>query len=211
MLAPTPRSPDVEYSILYGLSVFDCKSLRATLQPSACAANWAANRNGSICVGCRLGSIHAGRTETPPPPPKQPCIRCNRHDDRLIGRLLCRGCFNRTREVARGTNGKGQRPVLAGALLRESFAIASLPDAAGALASLYRRRGTTSNFSAQLKRACLPGLPRLEILGRETIWFEGITSGAEELSRALERLLPGAKIIDFELQKTFAERWSARS
>lgn len=73
MPAPLPRFTGIEYRKIYNLTVFDCTSLRATIQPHHCAANLKAQREGSTCVGCNLGAIHAGHRKAPPPPVPRVC------------------------------------------------------------------------------------------------------------------------------------------
>lgn len=207
MLAPSPRSPDVQYRQIYNLTVFDCPSLRATLQPTACAQNWADRKDGSACRGCPLGAIHAGHPEAPPPPPRPSCCRCGRNEQRLMAGVLCVSCFNRQREVLKGKNSKGKFPVQAGAKLRWAYAILQMTGAATALAKMTERHRTSELWTTGLKTGYLPGLPSAVKLDGSHIWLSAIATDQDELSQMVSRLLPGAAIVDSELSDTFAEKW----
>jgi hypothetical protein len=216
MLAPYPRADGVQYRILapYGLTVFDCQSLRATLQPHHCAANWTARKDGSKCIACPIGAIHSGKppaTIQPlPPNSRQPCCRCGQMPTfRLIGGIFCPGCYNRTREVLKGFNSKGKPPWQTGEKLREAWAIVAVPDAESALDILFAKKPKSGDtgFSHGLKIAHAPGLPLFCVIYPQHLWIDAIVTGADELQRIVDRLLPGAEIADSEFSATFAERW----
>ena len=98
---------------------FRCERMHATLSVEACATNW---RNGNDnderraqCRSCPLGAQHAGEPTASISPLKGTltCSRCHRQSSRawLIGKRLCVSCWNREREVVRGRNAKGNKPV----------------------------------------------------------------------------------------------------
>lgn len=216
MLAPLPRADGVQYRILapYGLTVFDCPSLRATLQPSACAANWFAHRDGSRCLGCPTGAIHAGKPPStvqklPPNSRTLPCCRCGQKPTyRLIGGVFCPSCDNRNREILKGFNSKGKPPWQTAEKLREVWAIIAVPGAKSALDELFSKKSSSdTGFAHRLKIEHMPGLPFLSVLDSGNLWINAIVSGQDELSRIVSRLLPGAEISDTEFSPSFAERW----
>ena len=87
--------------------VFDCERLRASLTPSACAANFIKVRCLS-CVDCAVGRDHADGVELYSV--RAPtCLRCDRRVHRLV-RDLCISCYNRELEVLRGINARGSFP-----------------------------------------------------------------------------------------------------
>jgi hypothetical protein len=216
MLAPLPRADGVEYRILvpYGLTVFDCQSLRATIQPHHCAANWTARKDGSQCIACPIGAIHSGNppatVQTVPPNSRQPCCRCSQMPTyRLIGGIFCPGCYNRTREVLKGFNSKGKFPWQTADKLRDAWAIITVPDAQSALAALFSKKTISGDtgFAHGLKIEHAPGLPLFRVIYPQHLWIEAVVTGAEELQRIVERLLPRAVIADSEFSASFAKRW----
>lgn len=215
MLAPSPRSNDVEYRILepYGLTVFDCPALRATLQPANCAMNFRAMRDGSACRGCQLGAIHAGQPKAPSPPPKPACCRCGRTEQRLISGAVCVSCANRSWEVLKGKNSKGKLPTATGAKLRESFAIVRVINSGDALEKCFAKicSGTSEMYRRGIEQHHRPGTPLLSALDKRHVWISAVVTGAEELQRIVRRLLPGAVIADSEFSASFAERWRAEN
>lgn len=107
-------------------SLFECQRQRATLSRAGCARLWqsAQTRRPNTwegrwhCQGCSIGAAHAGRgtslagsTEAIAAI-RRVCPRCRRPAARLINGCLCVSCFNRSREVARGRDAKGNRPQL---------------------------------------------------------------------------------------------------
>jgi hypothetical protein len=112
---------------------FECARY-GTMSVTACARNFTeaplSVRQGRLqhCIGCKLGSFHAGVHDAPVPMPaptafvyRAACVRCRRDGrtagSRLIGRLrlvrdhtICVSCYNREREVLIGANAKGARP-----------------------------------------------------------------------------------------------------
>lgn len=101
----------VELRELYGMKVFDCQQLHASLTPQACAENF---RSGSgrraLCSQCPVGAAHAGQKLIAGISSKL-CCRCGRTDQRLIRKQVCVSCFNREAEYLRGRNAKGVFPV----------------------------------------------------------------------------------------------------
>lgn len=220
MLAPLPRADGVQYRVLapYGLTVFDCQSLRATLQPHHCAANWAARKDGSQCIACPVGAIHSGKApstiQAAPPNSRQPCCRCREAPTyRSIGGILCPSCYNRNREILRGYNSKGKPPWQTAAKLREASAIIAVPEAKAALDNLYSKKPLPGDTGVAhgLRAEHMPGLPLFCVIYPQHLWADAVVTGAEELQRIVERLLPGAVIADFELSISFAERWRSNT
>src|SRR5574337_1695676 len=210
MPAPFPRHPDIHYwELLPGFLGFDCQRLRATLSPTSCAEQWRHPRDGSPCNGCPVGAHHAGKPSAPPKPIRPPCLRCGRSDGRLLAKVLCVGCYNRAREAVKGRNGKGSRPKLAPAKLRQAHAILHLPDAAKALDRLYRRRDTSRHWKTAFHRDHKPGLPLLQWLDADHAWMDVVSTGEAEIHAMGRRLLPGAEVVEIELGPTFLERWEA--
>lgn len=89
-------------------------------------------------------------------------------------------------EVVRGRNSKGSWPAKAAAKLRHVSAIIDLPD-----------RTAIDRFMASEAAACKA--LRFTRYGPNSIWFEGVLGGTEELSRMLARTLPESKIEDIEV------------
>lgn len=217
MLAPLPRADGVRYFEFYqGITGFECAALRATIQPHHCAANWTARRDGSRCIACPIGAIHSGKpsstVQPTPPNSRQPCCRCGQRPTyRLIGGTFCPGCYNRSREVLKGRNGKGKLPWMTAEKLREACAIIAVPDAKSALDELFSKRAVSSNtgFASSLKIEHMPGLPMFCVIYPQHLWIDAIVTGLDELQRIVERLLPGAVIADSEFSASFADRWRA--
>jgi hypothetical protein len=112
------------------LNVFTCERLNSVLTKEACAANYTRSNAPLSCKGCPIGSVHADglsdRDESDRHAKAQAahglsCIRCERNEHtatKYIARFrltrkhtLCLNCFNREREVVRGYNAKGAKPV----------------------------------------------------------------------------------------------------
>lgn len=108
-IPPFLDAPMVELRELYGMKVFDCAPLRATITPATCAANYLSCKR-TLCTECPIGAEHAGRT-VPPKISWRLCCRCGRTDQRLIRGQICVSCYNREREVLVGRNAKGAPPV----------------------------------------------------------------------------------------------------
>jgi hypothetical protein len=181
-------APGVQYSNLYGLTVFDCVPLRATLQPSACASNWKKNLEGSVCRSCSLGAIHSGESpgELLDTSRKRTCIRCQRGAGRLLAGCLCLSCFNRAREVLTGRNAKGTAPRAWASRLHVASAIIQTQDAE-----------QFAKVAASKRPRCTLGataLPQWSYFGNSHLWLEFVCSGPEELDAMLVRILPGATI-----------------
>lgn len=181
-------APGIQYATLYGLTVFECAPLRATLQPSACASNWKRNLEGSVCRSCSLGAIHSGESPSKALDTARMhgCIRCNRGAGRLLAGCLCMSCYNRAREVLTGQNAKGSAPTIWANRLHFASAIIQTPDAeqfAKAVAS--KRPRCTLGATA---------LPQWSYFDRTHLWLEFVCSGPEELAAMLARTMPGATI-----------------
>ena len=213
MLAPQPRSRNVVYrEIIPGFLGFDCTALRATLSPSSCAANWRAGRDGSACRGCRIGATHAGLPDAPPPPTCSTiCCRCGRGVTRVIGGCLCVSCFNRARECIRQENRKGLFPWRTGDILRKVVAAVRVENANSALATVFASKPSLAGktWSSSLNQDHKPGTPCLTRCDAEHVWLEAVVSGANELDRIIERLLPGGVIVASDFQPTFSDQWTA--
>lgn len=112
------------------LQVFTCDRLSCVLTKEACAANYTRTNAPISCKGCPIGVAHAGGKRYRNEPGIHTaselalglsCIRCERNSltaTRYIARFrlvkqhtLCLNCFNREREVAKGSNAKGAKPV----------------------------------------------------------------------------------------------------
>ncbi|CAE6866195.1 hypothetical protein R75465_07974 [Paraburkholderia aspalathi] len=112
------------------LNVFTCERLNSVLTKEACAANYTRSNAPLSCKGCPIGSAHADglnyRDESDRHAKAEAahglsCIRCERNEHtatKYIARFrltrkhtLCLNCFNREREVVRGYNAKGAKPV----------------------------------------------------------------------------------------------------
>jgi hypothetical protein len=112
------------------LQVFTCDRLKSVLTKEACAANYTRSNAPLSCKGCPIGSAHAyglnyrdksDRHATAEAAHGLSCIRCERNvhtATKYIARFrltrkhtLCLNCFNREREVVRGYNAKGAKPV----------------------------------------------------------------------------------------------------
>ncbi len=195
MLAPSPRSPDLEYRDAYGFLMFDCTRLRASLSPSSCADNWT-NRKCLACADCPTGAIHSGRAVQAPPPfyiaPAKVCVRCGESSIRIISQAYCPSCWNRTREVQKGVNRKGDYP----RVIAETLHIAHVLLTGEGLMTQFHPTHTPHSHA----------LPRLEQIGRSQYWLEVVVAGETELRAFVERRLPGAEIVDWELMESFAAR-----
>lgn len=94
---------------------FRCERLSATIQPDACATNWARATSGAgmlRCRGCPMGPMHAGEDSANAHPLRgqMVCSRCERGATRLVQGWLCISCYNRAREWRAGRNAKGSYP-----------------------------------------------------------------------------------------------------
>ncbi|MFM0451679.1 hypothetical protein PQR21_14930 [Paraburkholderia nemoris] len=135
MVAPTITQTDPAKIVffdreVYGLKqrVFDCERISAQVTQEQCATSYLRNNIGSGCHNCSIGRHFSG--DAPIAEDRHSainkslglaCIRCERNEHtatRYIGRFrlvrsatLCINCFNRQREVERGYNAKGAKPV----------------------------------------------------------------------------------------------------
>lgn len=135
MVAPTITQTDPAKIVffdreVYGLKqrVFDCERISAQVTQEQCAASYLRNNIGSGCHNCSIGRHFSG--DAPIAEDRHSainkslglaCIRCERNvhtATKYIARFrltrkhtLCLTCFNREREVVRGYNAKGARPV----------------------------------------------------------------------------------------------------
>jgi hypothetical protein len=194
MLALPPRVEGLAYEIIYGLTVFRCTALRATIQPSACSINFTEHRC-LACKNCTIGAIHASKQAPPPLPgnarnwaldyrPKaaldfcitKTCIRCCRPSPRIVGKAFCPSCWNRSLEVVHGRNGKGDWPRVTASILHRCNAIFEAP------AFKYPEPCQTLRISRY----------------GTGYWLSGLLSDAAELARLLARIAPGAVLVDAE-------------
>jgi len=226
MPAPLPRHPGTQYREIYGIAVFDCQALRASLPPEKCAENWRVNRLVA-CNGCPVGQCHSSQVspQQPEKAPRQrrnldvyaPCLRCGKSGRRLGGRIVCISCLNRTYEVLTARNRKGERPQKWPSLLHEAVATIEVSDPAAILRSLYRaepcRAGESDVLAARHKssriRQGVRPLPRWHLLDGKHLWLECITTGSKEIKAIVNRLVPDGKIIEIEVGPSFAEQWKA--
>jgi hypothetical protein len=65
------------------------------------------------CRSCAIGAAHAGGTHVAYSRifGASICPRCRKGATRMIGGRVCVSCYNRGRELAKGRNGRGNRPV----------------------------------------------------------------------------------------------------
>lgn len=102
---------------------FECPLGMGSLSTRSCAANYTLAmspqglREGRriTCRSCPVGAHHAGIPQGGGSASRfvgsGTCARCQREAPRLIRRAICVCCYNREREVLRGRNAKGKRPV----------------------------------------------------------------------------------------------------
>jgi hypothetical protein len=111
-----------------GLELFRCDRLQMRLTERGCAKLWQSAQDQAPgpteskwhCRACPIGAANAGvaQPETQSDEAaavielEELCPRCYRKGNRLIGDHLCVSCYNRAREVVRGKNRKGNRPVV---------------------------------------------------------------------------------------------------
>lgn len=91
------------------MELFDCEKLSARLTKNSCAERHLSG-NFLTCKDCELGALHAGKA-IQAEIPKYLCLRCRRTASRLIRGALCPSCDNRDRELKRGRNARGNKPV----------------------------------------------------------------------------------------------------
>ena len=183
---PAPLADGIDYREAYGLLLFDCQPLRATLSPESCAAQWNKNAEGSACRGCKVGAVHAGHAPTDAliASRKKTCVRCGTCEYRLLAESLCIGCYNRAREAAVRRNGKGGPPRLWLSRLKQAHAIVALPPGAK-IPAKHRGHG-------------LPVLPTWERLDPGHAWLEFIAIDRDEIKRLVCQTTPGATIVAVE-------------
>ncbi|MFC5427626.1 hypothetical protein ACFPTO_02185 [Paraburkholderia denitrificans] len=189
------------------LTVFHCSALNADISASACASNFTKGQYVA-CKGCEVGAFHCGkdaiakmrrardRHQLHEETQGMTCVRClrsGRTDTTHIGRfriipsaMLCVGCYNRSREVARGgLNSKGA-PCKKWAHLRQATATIELEDGTWQTLDLGFRTGRPEceRFVSQAHpgaklvevfidgRAVQPGegKPERKIAGRKDAW-----------------------------------------
>ena len=212
MLAPQPRCKDVRYhEIIPGFIGFNCSALRASLSTAACAANWRAGREGSACRGCRIGATHAGLPDAPPPMPLRICCRCGQPARKIVGGVICVSCYNRSRECELQKNRKGLLPWITGDVLRKVVAAVRVENANKALGQTFAAKHSSVGvtWKSAIHQDHKPGTPRLSWCDLEHVWIETTVSGADELNRVIERLLPGGVISAVDFQPTFSDQWQA--
>lgn len=110
---------DIEYFEIEGVKgrYFACTRLRATLSVATCISRHKAASDGETnisCHRCPVGAAHCGKKlEAPSLLSSKICARCLKQSTRIVHGRLCVSCYNRTREVHRGSNAKGGMPALA--------------------------------------------------------------------------------------------------
>ena len=114
---------------------FECPSGMGSLSTRSCAANYSLAmspqglREGRriTCRSCPVGALHAGVPQGGGSVSRFVgsgiCARCQREAPRLIRRAICVCCYNREREVLRGKNAKGKRPVRCRAVQKVRMAV----------------------------------------------------------------------------------------
>jgi hypothetical protein len=127
-LPAAPSAPREAPGVVYasdtaapGLKFFRCEAYRATLTMGGCAGRWreAQTATGeradrvSACRGCPIGAAHAGFAPVHYSAwfGEAICPRCGKGTTRMIGNRRCVSCYNRQRELAAGTNARGNAPV----------------------------------------------------------------------------------------------------
>jgi hypothetical protein len=102
-----------------GLFFFECKKLHANLSIDACAESYKlAQKKESIehgrrftCRKCEIGRCHSGEKPASTIFGKPFCVRCFKHNGRLITHGICLSCYNRGLELKRGRNRRGTKPI----------------------------------------------------------------------------------------------------
>lgn len=191
------QQPPSCYESIYGLQLFECKPLRAKINTTACADNHRRGLNLS-CLTCPAGRLHATMAPACPyPGAKQgddvrslrssrsrTCIRCG---ERSVGRLMsesyCPACWNRSLEIARGTNSKGAWPRLAASKLRRVEAM--ITAAPAELAKFLSGKFSSTKVM------------QWEPISAGAALLIGIAASRQELESMLRRILPSAEIADF--------------
>jgi hypothetical protein len=111
------------------IETFRCDRQGMSLTVAGCKRLWTsaqANRpdpweGRHACLSCPIGAGHCGqsaedaRIAAATEALRKFCPRCTRRASRLINGQFCVSCYNRTRELARGKNGKGNAPVVVAA------------------------------------------------------------------------------------------------
>jgi hypothetical protein len=121
-----------------GIKLFLCHRLCASMQPSACAKNFA-DAKYMACVGCPVGPVHLPANPEAAQESMEryekavkdaarwdrdkhlACVRCERSGATAVSYVghfrivkssyhLCIGCYNRQKEVEKNTNSKGAAP-----------------------------------------------------------------------------------------------------
>lgn len=154
------------------IETFTCDRQGATLTKPACARMWRSTRERRpqpwegrhACIGCPLGAAHAGEAPEAAAATRaaetlrRVCPRCSRPASRLINKQFCVSCYNRTREVARGRNAKGNPPrVVASRLHRVALAVGRPGAAAPSVEIFADVTGTVEAMLAAAKRAVASG------------------------------------------------------
>jgi hypothetical protein len=189
---------------IYGLQVFDCDRLHATLSPAACSDNYI-NQKCLACAGCPTGAElspgHIGRASNKEPGSLalagchwHTCVRCGEQVSRLLIGEICVSCRNRVLEVFRGHNAKGGFPWLAAQRLHTACALLHGP--ATLMRTFYRPRAPSHP---------LPGAPYLTRIDTTGYWLSTVVTGEAELHAYLSRRLPGAEVVDLDIGPSLAE------
>lgn len=127
-VADIALKPHADYP---NLKVFRCLTLHADITPATCASNFGNPGRYASCEGCHVGAHHSNRTLTPIVTDRHAraaanhritCVRCQRSNANgsesfvgsirmIVGRQICISCWNREREVMKGSNSKDATPV----------------------------------------------------------------------------------------------------
>jgi hypothetical protein len=129
------RATGVAYVEAHGLAMFRCEPFRANLTMRGCGQRWLEAQSATghaaeryeTCRGCPIGAAHAGYdfVRYSPLYGAPICPRCrnekvdakkaggtiNRGGLRMIGNRLCVSCYNRSNELRKGRNARGNLPV----------------------------------------------------------------------------------------------------
>jgi hypothetical protein len=185
------------YREIYGIEVFDCAALRATLGREQCADNFKLRRCVS-CWNCTIGRHHAGIKKVAPTRPPKICLRCGTTDShRLIGGSLCPSCYNRQSELVRGKNGKGCWPTVTAQKLRWVHALVRFQPA--------KHCKQVGNLPDPERS----GLPGVELIEPGVYFVRMVSTGRDEFSRWMARHHPNGVVIDYDEAATFADIRSA--
>lgn len=150
-------------------TIFRCDRQAMRLTRAGCARLWESARAEPPkpfeakwhCRACPIGALHAGSAAPDEDAAEAAavialedlCPRCYRTGNRLIGDHLCVSCYNRAREVARGKNRKGNRPVVVESRMGAVSMVVTEPGDAGHSVAARRFPAVMSCAEAMLHAA----------------------------------------------------------